>query len=138
MDGCLHIPRGSSFPPQRAISVNLIHSQTHHLKSAIDDFSSSDLHSRAGNQTELANENHHQLHISPHAQFLLKHKHCPSTCHTQSLDTATLKTSRDAARNKQKLLKDVFLFSYRIPGIMARGRGFHRIHSLAACNLRGQ
>jgi len=49
-----------------------------------------------------------------------------------------LKTSKDAMRNKQKHFKDVFLFSYINPGIMARNQGFHRIHSLAACNLRGQ
>lgn len=48
------------------------------------------------------------------------------------------KTSKEAMRNEGKHFKDVFLFSYINQGIMARNRGFHRIHSLAACNLRGQ
>lgn len=90
----------------------------------------------AGNQTEPANENHQELHAPPSPAI-------PAETQTLPLDLpracpSTPKTSRDAARNKQNPLKDVFLFSYIIPGIMAGEPGFHRIHSLAACNLGGQ
>lgn len=92
----------------------------------------------AGNQTESINEKHHELYISPSHETRIETQTLPLNLLHVVPRYCYAKTSKEAMRNEEKHFKDVFLFSYINQGIMARNRGFHRIHSLAACNLRGQ